>query len=193
MNKKDTSPASVERRTVLRGLATGLAGAVAAPSGLSLTKAAEAAPAQSQTAVATDATSASLLTEADRETLVSLCDLLVPGSVDAAVPELAERVAAAETAGYQDALLGAIRAFEGEARAAHGARWIDLDRDAQIAILDRATTGAQPMLQRHLVHLRDVVANTYFATEAGMRRLGWTPRTAWRELPACDHPGDDHD
>ncbi len=123
---------------------------------------------------------------------MSLCDLLVPGSVDAGVPDLVDRTAAVEAVDYQDAFLGAIRAFEGEARAAHSSRWIDLDEEAQIAILALAVTGARPTLQRHLVHLRDVVATAYFSTEPGMRKLGWTPRSSWRELPTCDHPDDNH-
>ncbi|HAK56750.1 MAG TPA: hypothetical protein DCP38_14880 [Acidobacteria bacterium] len=195
MAKKKTGAASgVPRRSVLRGLATGVAGAVAAPGALSAVGPAEAASPMSSPQANPDAESvpASLLPEHDRATFDSLCDLLVPGSVDAAVPDLVDRVAAVETADYRSALLAAIRAFEGEARATHAARWIDLDRAAQVAVLDRAAAGAGSTLHRHLVHLRDLVANAYFATEPGMRRLGWTPRTAWRELPACEHSGDDH-
>ncbi len=195
MTERKTRPTSVVgRRSVLRGLATGLAGAIAAPGGLSSAGMAEASSLSSieQTPLTTTSTPPSIVPEPERATLVSLCDLLVPGSVDAGVPDLVDRTAAVEAVDYQDAFLGAIRAFEGEARAAHSSRWIDLDEEAQIAILDLAATGARPTLQRHLVHLRDVVATAYFSTEPGMRKLGWTPRSSWRELPACDHPDDNH-
>ena len=198
MTKKNTSPTSVvERRNVLRGLAAGLAGALAAPVGLSEASPPSAgdagsSPSRTQTQGRTDSAPPSIVAEHDRATLVSLCDLVVPGSVDAGVPDLVDRAAAVETLDYQDAFLGAIRAFEGEARATHTARWIDLDEDAHVAILDQASTGARPELQRHLVHLRDMIATAYFATEPGMRKLGWTPRSTWRELPACEHPDDDH-
>jgi hypothetical protein len=181
----------VKRRTVLRGLATGFAGAVAAPHASSF---AETAPSGSaQSAPSTEPTSpARLLNEQDRETLASLAEMLVPGSGDAGVPDLLDRVAFVETPEEQRALLAAVRAFEGEALATHGSRWVELAPDVQRGILESAASGSRGALSRQLVYLRDAVARTYFATEPGMRKLGWTPKNAWRELPSCDHPGDDH-
>jgi hypothetical protein len=196
MAKNQRSRFGVERRDVLRGLATGLAGVAAVPASLPLVAAAVVetdAPASAGQGQAGAASAPPRLLDAhERATLESLSDLLVPGSVDAGVPDLLDRVAAVDAPGAQRGLLNALRAFEGAARSSHAARWTDLDTGAQVAILEQAATGEPPALAASLVRLRDRVAQTYFATEPGMRRLGWTPRSAWRELPTCDHSGDDH-
>lgn len=192
MTTKDGSKHGVKRRTVLRGLATGFAGAVAMPQASSLAETATGAPQQASSPNATGLSSPRVLNAQDHETLESLAELLVPGSVAAGVPDLLDRVTVVETPEDQRALLSALRAFEGQARTAHASRWVELEPDAQSSILDSAAAGSPPALRTALVYLRDAVASTYFATEPGMRKLGWTPRSAWRELPSCDHPGDDH-
>lgn len=191
--KDDPSSAGVKRRSVLRGLATGFAGAVVAPASGSAATAEGSAPRPGgQLRAASDAGLPRLLSEHELPTLVSLCELLVPGSVDADVPDLVDRTTAVAAPEDQKAFMAAIRGFEGEARSAHAARWVDLGREAQMSILHRAANGDRPALQEHLVYLRDTVARAYFATQPGMRKLGWTRRPAWRELPACDHSDDDH-
>lgn len=189
MTTNNERKGGVKRRAVLRGLATGFAGAVAAPHASSL---AEASTPGALQQAPTDASSPRLLNAQDHETLVSLAELLVPGSVAAGVPVLLDRVAAVDPLEDQRALLAALRAFEGEARAAHNSRWVELGPDAQRSILESAASGSRPEMNTALVYLRDAVARTYFATEPGMRQLGWTPRSAWRELPSCEHTGDDH-
>ncbi len=190
MTAKKGRKQGVERRTVLRGLATGFAGAVAAPHGSSRAEAAT--PGVAPQAPAAEASLPRLLNAQDHETLVSLSELLVPGSVAAEVPDLLDHVAAADTVEDQRALLTALRAFEGEARTTHASRWVELAPDEQHRILDNAASGSTAKMSDALVYLRDAVARAYFATEPGMRQLGWTPRSAWRELPTCDHPDDDH-
>lgn len=178
------NPTTAERRGVLRGLATGLAGAVAAP------VATEASPAPHTQDRARVTATSGLLDPEERATLESLCGLLVPGSIEARVPELLDRVATVESPDDQRALRNGIRAFEGEARRRHQSRWVDLDAPTQRAILNEASDSES--LYEAFRHLRNLVARTYFATEPGMRKLGWTPRNAWRELPGCIHPDDDH-
>jgi hypothetical protein len=99
----------------------------------------------------------------------------------------------------------------------HAARWIDLDVPTQLAIVRRASTGAesrplpppwstgQPLVfpppdvplpatfRDHFTRLRTVVANAYYSTEPGMRELGWRGRVAWTELPGCTHPDPEHE
>jgi hypothetical protein len=36
------------------------------------------------------------------------------------------------------------------------------------------------------------VARAYYATEPGMKELGFTGKMAWSSLPECHHTGDDH-
>lgn len=193
MTSKDGRKRGVKRRTVLRGLATGFAGAVAAPHASSLAESeTPTSTGQASSPQSSDESFSRILNEQDHEALVSLAELLVPGAVAAGVPDLLDRVTAVEKPEDQRALLAALRAFEGEARTGHASRWVELEPETQRGILDQAASGSRPELNAALVHLRDAVAHTYFATEPGMRQLGWTPRSAWRELPACDHPGDDH-
>jgi hypothetical protein len=184
VRRKRRRPDTEERRNVLRGLATGLAGAVAVPAVAS-------EPPQEARSEGFASTSG-LLGEPELATLESLSELLVPGSVAAGVPELLDRVAFVETPKSQRELLDALRAFEGEARLRHARTWTDLDDGARREILERAATSSDTPLYEHFVSLRDRVARALFATEPGMRKLGWTRRSAWRELPVCDHPDDDH-
>ena len=210
----------VERRTLLKGLAAGLAGAVAAPGSAAadaaeVTASASAAGAQGQASSA--AASPRFLDDHARRTLGRLAESLVPGSVAAGVIDLIDRVATVDSPSRQRRLLNALGRFDQEARTAHGARWIDLDEGVRIEILRQASTApesqpqppawvkGQPLvfestlppgpatLRDHFEYLRASVANAYYTTEPGMRELGWTGQTAWRELPGCTHPGPEHE
>jgi hypothetical protein len=211
----------IERRTLLKGLAAGLAGAVAAPDSAAADAADVAAPesadgAQGPAASAAPA-SPRFLDDHARRTLSSLAELLVPGSVAAGVIDLIDRVAAVDSPSRQRRLLNALGRFDQEARTAHDARWIDLDEGVRVAILRQASTApesqpqppawvkGQPMvfestvppgpatLRDHFEYLRASVANAYYTTEPGMKELGWTGQTAWKELPGCTHPSPEHE
>jgi hypothetical protein len=184
---------SLERRTLLKGLATGLASslAVTPPAAAS-----EPAPEQAGRAAAPGPSSdlPRLLDEHQRRTLASLAELLVPGSVSAGVVDLMDRVAAIETPVRQRELLNAIARFDHEAHASSGKRWTDLDDAEHLRLLQRdAEASAAAALRTSFIHLRKSVATTYFATEAGMKERGWTGRTAWTELPGCSHPASAHE
>jgi hypothetical protein len=178
----------VERRDLLKGLAAGLAGSVASP--LPATSAAAPAPPSEQPSAAA-AGLPRLLDDHQRRTLASLADLLVPGSVAAGVVDLVDRVAAVDAPTRQRQLLNALARFDSDARAAGAGRWIDLGEPAKLQIL-RQASAATPVPD-HFLSLRTTVANTYYATEPGMKELGWTGRTAWKELPACTHPDPAHE
>ena len=184
---------SIERRTLLKGLATGLAGslAVTAPAAAS-----EPAPEQAGRAAAPAPASdlPRLLDEHQRRTLTSLAELLVPGSVSAGVVDLMDRVAAIETPVRQRQLLNAIARFDHEAHSSTGQRWTDLDDAERFRILRQASEASpKAALRTSFDDLRHTVATAYFATEAGMKERGWTGRTAWTELPGCSHPASAHE
>jgi hypothetical protein len=181
----------VERRDLLKSFAAGLAGTVASPLPSSATPVAAPEPGGEQPAGAAVAALPRLLDDHQRRTLSSLAELLVPGSVAAGVVDLIDRVAAVDAPPRQRQLLNALARFDNDARAAGAGRWIDLGRDAQLRIL-REASGATPPAD-HFLSLRSTVSNTYFATEPGMKELGWTGRTAWKELPACTHPDPAHE
>lgn len=212
----------VRRRTVLRGLASGLAGTVVA-SGVSAQAAPTDGPADAQVGVprsgpaSPQAAPPGLLDDHQRRTLASLADMLVPGAVAAGVVDLMDRVLAVESAPRRREFLNALGAFEREARDTHGRRWIDLDEPARLAILQRASTApeSQPLpppwtrgeplafpssdprppatLRDHFTRLRSFVASAYYSTEPGMKDLGWRGRVAWTELPGCTHPDPEHE
>jgi hypothetical protein len=148
--------------------------------------------------------------------LSRLADQLVPGSGAAGVADLLDRVMAVESMESQTRFLSALGAFEREARDRHSRGWLEIEESQQQEILRAASTlaPAQPMprfwtkgepvdlgppdvpppanLRDHFDRLRDLVARAYYATEPGMRELGFTGRMAWSSLPGCTHPGDDH-
>jgi len=210
----------VKRRTVLRGLANGLAGTVVV-SNVPASAALVDAPHDGQTPSAGPPPAPGgrpgLLDDHQRRTLASLADMLVPGAVAAGVVDLVDRVLAVESPPRQREFLNALGAFEREAREAHGARWIDLEEPTRLAVLQRASTGAEarplpppwtkgaPLvfaptdspppatLRDHFTRLRTIVANAYYSTEPGMKELGWQGRVAWAELPGCTHPNPEHE
>ena len=209
-NQKPTEPsARIGRRDVLQGLATGLAGAVATPGAAALERA-------SQNAGGQEEQFPRLLDDHRRAMLARLAEQLVPGSGAAGVAELLDRVMAVEPIEDQTRFLSALGAFEREARDRHARGWLEIDESQQREILRAASTlaPAQPMprvwtkgqpveldrpgppppanLRDHFDRLRDVVARAYYATESGMKELGFTGRMAWPGLPGCTHPGDDH-
>jgi hypothetical protein len=198
---------------VLRGLATGLAGAVAVPAAAAVTPSAASA---SASIVQPAAPAPRLLDEPQRRLLASLAEVLVPGAVAAGVVELIERVAAAQSAAAKRRLFDALGHFDRESRSAHGVRWLDLDEPTRLGMLQAVATGpgrplpptwtpGQPVraastatptpatFRDHFEYLRMLVATTYFATEAGAKERGWTGRTAWKELPGCPHPEAEHE
>ena len=196
----------VGRRSLLKGLATGVTGAVVAP-------ASPAAQPQTGTTQRPDATSvvpaAGLLDPHQRATLASLADIILPGSVAAGTIDRIDSVAAVDAPAAQRRLLNAIARFDQEAREASAGRWLDLSDPARVAILTRAAEGApgrrpqpawtraQPVappdaatdaattLRDHLDVLKGVIGPAFASTEAGMKVLGWTGGSSWRELPGC--------
>ena len=209
----------VKRRSVLRGLASGLAGAMVG-SKVSAAEPPAEAPVPTQAAGPAPAAPPMLprlLDNHQRQTLASLSEMLVPGAVAAGVVALLDRVLAVESAARRRQFLNALGAFEREARESHGARWIDLDEPTRVAVLQRASAGAEarplppawtrgePLVfaptdppppatfRDHFTHLRTVVANAYYSTEPGMKELGWRGRVAWPELPVCTHLDPEHE
>jgi hypothetical protein len=214
MKPTDAGDDRIERRTLLKGLAAGIAGTVAVTEPVS----AEAVPAASLQALASANTAAAgILDNHQRQSLASLADLLVPGAVGAGVVDLIDRVAAVDAPARQRQLLNAIGHFEQEARTKHGKRWLDLDPAVRLDLLRQASTDpesrppqsawvkGQPMvfdspgpsrpttLRDQFDFLRNTIATAYFTTEPGLKELGFTGQNAWRELPGCPHPAGAHD
>ena len=210
MNQKPSEPsARIGRRDVLQSLATGLAGAVAAPGAAASVHPPQDAGGQQQEFPR-------LLDDHRRAMLARITEQIVPGSGAAGVAEILDRVMAVEPIEDQRRFLSALGAFEREARDRHARGWLEIDESQQQEILHatstlapaqpipRAWTKGQPVepepegppvpanLRDHFDRLRDLVARAYYATEPGMKELGFTGRMAWPSLAGCTHPGDDH-
>ncbi len=141
---------------------------------------------------------------------------MIPGSAAAGVVDLVDRVMAVEPVEEQKRFLNALGSFEREARERYSLGFLEIDESQQRAILQSASTipSAQPALppwtkvqpiapapegppapanlRDHFDHLRALLARAYYATEPGMKELGFTGRMAFPSLPGCTHRGGDH-
>jgi hypothetical protein len=186
---------------------------VAAPSTAALARQAESHSADE----ARDESSGGILDEHGRALLARLAQQMIPGSEAAGVVGLLDRLMAVEPMENRRRFLNALGAFEREARLRHGQSWLDLDERVQQEILAAASTLApsrpdrapwtkgQPIeleapepedgppanLRDHFDRLRNVIARAYYATEPGMKELGFSGRMAWATFPGCSHPGGD--
>jgi hypothetical protein len=207
-----------ERRSLLKGLAAGLTGAVVGPTSSeaeSLTLSASDPSLQATTSPQAAPVPPGLLDPHQRATLASLAELILPGSVAAGTIDRIDRVTAVDAPAAQRRLLNAIARFDLEARAASAGRWLDLSETARLEILTRATeeapgqrpqtawTRGQPItletrapaapaaattLRDHLDVLKATIGPAFASTEEGMKALGWAGRSSWRELPPCSGP-----
>ncbi len=141
---------------------------------------------------------------------------MIPGSAAAGVVDLLDRVMAVEPVEEQKRFLNALGSFEREARDRYSLGFLEIEDSQQREILEAASTlpSAQPPpapwtkgqpiarepegppapanLRDHFDHLRALLARAYYATETGMKELGFTGRMAFPSLPGCTHPGGDH-
>ena len=177
------------RRAMLQSLATGVGAAVFA----SRASAAHVHLAAGQAAVpatpATTSTTGSELLFLDRhafDTLATLSEQIVPGSRAAAVPEFLDRLLAVESTETQKRFTQALGAFEREAREAHGKAWKALTAAEATALLTKIS--AQPgsdATRKAFEGIKGAVAETYFASEAGSKELGWNGSVAFAPPGAC--------
>jgi hypothetical protein len=177
------------RRAVLQSLATGV-GAVVFASRASAAHVHEAAA-----AAATPADSATTSTEEpalhflDRhnfDTLALLSEQIVPGSRAVKVPEFLDRLLAVESTETQKRFTQALGAFEREAREAHGTPWKSLTAAQATALLTKISgLPDSDATRKAFDSIKGAVAETYFASEAGMKELGWNGSIAFAPPPAC--------
>jgi hypothetical protein len=177
------------RRAVLQSLATGVGAAVlASPAAAHVHQAGPAAAAK-PAAPAARAGAAAALVFLDRhafDTLAILGEQIVPGSRAAKVPEFLDRLLAVESTDTQKRVIQAIGAFEGQARAAHGKPWKSLTPAQATAILTRMSEApGSEAARRAFDTIKGGVAETYFATEAGLKELGWNRSVMFASPIAC--------
>jgi len=175
------------RRAILQSLATGVGAAVlASPAAAHVHQAAAAAK---PAAPAARAGAASALVFFDKhafDTLAILAEQIVPGSRAAKVPEFLDRLVAVESTDTQKQIIQSIGAFEREAREAHGKPWKSLAPAEATAILTKMSQAPNGEgARRAFETIKGGVAETYFATEAGLKELGWNRSVMFAAPIAC--------
>jgi hypothetical protein len=176
------------RRAVLQSLATGIGAAVFATRASAQGHHAASAAAM-PAAAATNTTAESALLFLDRhafDTLATLSEQIVPGSRAAKVPEFLDCLLAVESTDTQKRFTQALGAFEREAREAHGMPWKALTVAQSTALLTKISGQPDSAATRQAFDgVKGAVAETYFASEAGLKELGWNGSVAFASPIAC--------
>jgi gluconate 2-dehydrogenase subunit 3-like protein len=177
------------RRAVLQSLATGVGAAVlATPAAAHVHQAAApAAAAKPVTPAARPAAAALVFFDRHAfDTIAVIGEQIVPGSRAAKVPEFLDRLLAVESTDTQKRVVQAIGAFERAAREAHGKPWKTLTAPQATAILAKMSEApASDATRRAFETIKGGVAETYFATEAGLKELGWNRSVMFASPIAC--------
>ncbi|MEO5818862.1 MAG: gluconate 2-dehydrogenase subunit 3 family protein [Vicinamibacteraceae bacterium] len=182
-------PFAFGRRAILQSLATGVGAAVlATPASAHVHQAATAA-AKPAAATAAGRGAAPALVFLDKhafDTLAILGEQIVPGSRAAKVPEFLDRLLAVESTDTQKRVIQSIGAFEREARDAHGKPWKSLTAPQATAILTKMSDApGSEATRRAFEVVKGVVAETFYASEAGVKELGWNRGVMFASPIAC--------
>jgi hypothetical protein len=182
-------PFAFGRRAVLQSLATGVGAAVlASPASAHVHQAATSAAAKPAAPAARTAAAPALvfLDKHAFETLTVLGEQIVPGSRAAKVPEFLDRLLAVESTDTQKRFVQSIGEFERQARAAQGKPWKALTAPEATAILTKMSEAPDSEgTRRAFETIKGGVAETYFATEAGLKELGWNRSVMFASPIAC--------
>ena len=144
-------------------------------------------------------------------TVVVLSELIVPGAKASGTPEFLDKLLTVESAETRRRFISALGAFEGAALRSRQKPFKDLAPPDQIALLTEASTGQPsrqlvywkkgdpipvpepppgPMtLRDHFDHIKGWVSGIYFASEPGLKELGFTGNVFHETYPGCQHEG----
>lgn len=211
------TPQTTRRRVLQLLVATGAAGAV--PSVASSHPVLwhlvdESRVEQAQAKAAAAGWKPEFLDQHQLETLRSLAERVIPGAAAARTAEFIDQLLAVDAPGDQRRFLGALGAFEGQARQREARPWKELAESEQIAILTDASTmpsgtpadkpwvRGEPIpveggsatihpvtLRDHFDLLKGWIAGAYYSSEIGMKELGWTGNVVFESFPGCTHEG----
>lgn len=204
------APAAVSRRAALQSLAVGLGAGLAAPmvaDGHPVQQHfAHAASAQAPAADPTSFTP-TFFDAHQLATVRILAELIVPGAQASGTPEFLDKLLDVETAESRRRFITALGAMDGAALRAHKQPFKDLSESEQTALLTQVSTlepsrtptywtkGAPiPVLQPppaplnvrdHFDHIKGWVAGIHFASESGLKELGWTGMMFFETFNGC--------
>ncbi len=200
----------VSRRAALQSLAAGLGAGLAAPA---LADAhpvqqhlAHAASAQAPAADPASFTPA-FFDAHQLATVRILAERIVPGAQASGTPEFLDKLLDVETAETRRRFVTALGAIDGAALREHKRPFKDLPEADQVALLTAASTLApsrtpvywtkgapipvpQPPpaplnLRDHFDHIKGWIAGIHFASEPGLKELGWTGMMFFEKFDGC--------
>lgn len=144
-------------------------------------------------------------------TTVVLAELIVPGARTSGTPEFLDTLLTVESPETRRRFITALGAMDAAARRAKQQPFKDLAPADQTALLTAASTGApsrapvfwkkgDPIpvpepppapatLRDHFDHIKGWVAGIHFASEAGMKELGYTGNMFHEKYTGCEHGG----
>ncbi|ODS59114.1 MAG: hypothetical protein ABS36_02950 [Acidobacteria bacterium SCN 69-37] len=201
----------LSRRVALRTIATGIGAGVAVPLAAADHATHEHATAEAGIqGSATASTTRDFFSAHQFATLQVLAGLIVPGAQASGTPEFLDKWLAVEPVDARRQFISALGAFDGAAMRAHGRAFKDLAPADQTAILTEASTMApgttvaswrtgdpigapqpppEPInLRDYFDHIKGLVADVHFSSEAGLRDLGSTGTLVFPSFPACEIP-----
>jgi hypothetical protein len=149
------------------------------------------------------------LDAAQNQTLVAIAERIVPGSTQAQVNRVIDLLLTVDTVSNRENFVSSLSALDREAQQKYGKQFSVLAPNQQDEVLAACASGQEshaasvsddpdelgpekvPLTTRdHFENLKGWIAGTYYATEVGMRELGWTEDFYFDELPACQHEGE---
>jgi Gluconate 2-dehydrogenase subunit 3 len=201
------------RRQAVQKLLTGLAGVLAQPAVASAHPifrhlASDSTLQQVDAKLAAGEWHPEFLNLVQNDTLVAIAERIVPGSKQAQVNRIIDVLLSVDTVPNQKSLLSSLVALDGEAKQKYEKQFSLLSPKQQDDVL-AACSAAKPSpspgepadpdelgppkelitSRDHFENLKAWIVGAYYATQQGMRELGWTEDFYFDELPGCDHEG----
>lgn len=199
------------RRQAMQKLLAGVGGALASPAILAAHPVyrhlgAESAFWQTDTQAATERWAPQFLNQTQNETLVAIAERMVPGSTQAQVNRIIDRLLTVDSAPNRTNFLSSLAALDREAQHKHGRKFAVLSPNQQDYVLslcaadnpspdkeipadpdDLPPPKAPVTCRDHFENLKGWIVATFYATEPGMRELGWTEDFYFDQLPGCQN------
>ncbi len=174
------------RRAVLQSLATGVGVVAFASRASAAHEHHAAASAATSAAPATPDSGLHFLDQHAFDTLALLSEQIVPGSRAVQVPEFLDRLLAVESIETQKRFTQTLGSFEREAREAYGKPWKALTSDEASMLLTKISARPDGDDTRGpFDNIKRAVAETFYATEVGMKELGWNGGVAFPPPAVC--------
>jgi hypothetical protein len=206
----DAAPQGVSRRAALQSLVVGLGAGLTAPTlaeGHPAQQHLAHVAAMQPVPTAAGPFEPAFFDAHQLATVRILADLIVPGAVASGTPEFLDKLLAVETADTGQRFVSALGAIDGAAMRAHQKPLKDLSTAEQTALLTAASTLAPsrtpvywkkgdpiPMpqpppaplnMRDHFDHIKGWVAGIHFASEPGLKELGWTGMMFFEKFEGC--------